>query len=105
MSTYTNYSIDGDTVTKPRTPRQRYASWAASNAGLEARAFMHRRQLSLCLSCSRAISLGEAEIDHYIPISAGCDPLDESNMYVVCRACNRKKGPREGRYRIQVEEP
>lgn len=65
---------------------------------------MYRRQLGICLCCTRPVSIGQVEIDHYVPISEGCDPLDESNMYVICKGCNRKKGPRKAMYRIQVEQ-
>ena len=98
--------IDDELSVKERTPRQRYASWAASNAGLEARAHMYRRQLSMCLCCAQPIaSLAHAEIDHYIPIKDGCDPLNESNMYIICKSCNRKKGPRKATYKIVVGSP
>lgn len=98
-----SYDSDVDDVVK-RTPRQRYASWAASMAGQEARAFMLRRQLGLCLSCAQPIELGQAEIDHYIPIRDGCDPLDESNMYIVCKGCNRRKGAGKARYGFYIHE-
>jgi 5-methylcytosine-specific restriction endonuclease McrA len=99
---YTQCLIDDDLSTKERTPRQRYASWATSNAGLQARAFMYRRQLGICLCCAKPAPLGQCEIDHYIPIKDGCDPLDESNMFIICKPCNRKKGPRKGAYKITV---
>jgi 5-methylcytosine-specific restriction endonuclease McrA len=92
----------GDDLIPIRTPRQRYASWAASTQGLEAKAHMYRRQLGICLCCGLPISMGQAEIDHYIPLKECSDPLDESNMYVVCRPCNRKKGARKANYKFQV---
>lgn len=85
-----------------RTPRQRYASWAASTQGLEAKAHMYRRQLGICLCCASPLTMGQAEIDHYIPIKDCVNPLDESNMYVICRTCNRRKGARKANYKFQV---
>jgi 5-methylcytosine-specific restriction endonuclease McrA len=94
---------DSDIGSRVRTPRQRYASWASSLAGREAKAYMYRRQLGICLCCARPCSLGTAEIDHYIPIKDGGAPLDESNMYIICRPCNRKKGTKKPSYKIQVQ--
>lgn len=98
--------VIGDPLTtggKVRTPRQIYAAWARSTLGLEARAAMYRRQLGICLCCTKAVPLGMCEIDHYIPLTQpGVNPVDEANMYVVCRPCNRRKGPRKAMYAIQV---
>jgi len=91
-----------DEVEAVRSPRQRYASWAASTAGRESKAHMYRRQLGLCLCCMSKVGIGSTEIDHYVPIKDGCDPLDESNMYVICRSCNRKKGARAAAYKVQI---
>jgi 5-methylcytosine-specific restriction endonuclease McrA len=95
--------VDDDFDIAPiRTPRQRYAAWAASSQGAEAKAHMYRRQLGMCLSCASPMFIGESEIDHYIPIKDGGDPLDESNMYVICRTCNRKKGACKANYKFAV---
>lgn len=99
---YSNCLSDDLTV-KVRTPRQVYAAWARSTLGLEARATMYRRQLGICLCCTKAVPLAQCEIDHYISLTQpGVNPVDEANMYVVCKGCNRKKGPRKAMYRIQV---
>ena len=97
--------LSDDVTSKVRTPRQVYAAWARSTLGLEARAAMYRRQLGICLCCTKAVPLGQCEIDHYVPLTQpGVNPVDEANMYVVCRPCNRKKGPRKAMYRIQVQQ-
>lgn len=50
-----------------------------------------RRDNQTCQICGRPLKVDEIEIDHVIPYSLG-GPTDESNLRVVCRSCNRKKG-------------
>ena len=54
-----------------------------------------------CRSCGRA---GRLECDHVIPLEAGGDPYDLSNLQALCRGCHIAKTRREGPPR-RVPEP
>ena len=44
--------------------------------------------------------------DHVIPIAAGGDPIDQSNLVASCVACNSKKGSRnQGAFLRGVRTP
>jgi len=49
-----------------------------------------RRDNQTCQICGRPLMENEIEIDHIIPYGLG-GPTDESNLRVLCRACNRAK--------------
>lgn len=50
-----------------------------------------RRDNYTCQECGRHLKDNEIEIDHIIPISRGGSG-EESNLRILCKACNRKKG-------------
>ncbi len=37
---------------------------------------------------------GALSVDHVVPVAAGGDPVEPSNLRVLCRDCNRRKGDR-----------
>jgi 5-methylcytosine-specific restriction endonuclease McrA len=48
-------------------------------------------QGTICAYCGNDCQ-EDPTIDHKIPVSAGCDPYDRSNLVVCCRSCNSRKG-------------
>jgi hypothetical protein len=50
-----------------------------------------RRDNQTCQICNRHLKEDDIEIDHVIPHSLG-GPTVESNLRVVCKSCNRKRG-------------
>lgn len=49
-----------------------------------------KRENQICQMCSRAVKDEEIEFDHIIPWSKG-GSSDESNIRLLCSACNRKR--------------
>jgi hypothetical protein len=60
-----------------------------------------KRENQICSVCSNSIKDEDIEFDHIIPWSKG-GSSDESNIRLLCRACNRKKGKKfEDEYLIK----
>ena len=81
---------------KKRTPRQTFASFKRSRAGLETIKSLLRNQLYMCPSCYANLDDGY-HVHHLEPISSITDPEDprifsESNLVLLCPKCNLKQG-------------
>ena len=51
-----------------------------------------RRQDNTCVYCGHRRIASSMDIDHIIPVVRG-GSNDESNLQVICRRCNQRKGP------------
>ena len=51
-----------------------------------------------CVWCKRRPS---TEADHVIPVDAGIDPMDRSNLVGSCRPCNGRRGAQHGNKKAQ----
>lgn len=52
-----------------------------------------KRENQICQSCGKSVRDEDIEFDHVIPWSKG-GSSDESNIRLLCKACNRKRGER-----------
>ena len=52
--------------------------------------------------CRRCGKAGRLEVDHVVPVEAGGDPWDPSNLQTLCRGCHIAKSRAEG---TQPESP
>jgi 5-methylcytosine-specific restriction endonuclease McrA len=64
-----------------------------------------RRQLlkrhgSVCLRCRRTLPADQLTLDHIVPCSQG-GTLKLSNLQLLCRHCNQRKGIKTTDYRKQ----
>jgi hypothetical protein len=50
-----------------------------------------KRENQICRECGRSVQDEDVEFDHVIPYSKG-GSSDESNVRLLCRKCNRKRG-------------
>lgn len=42
--------------------------------------------------CTRCGAVDDLTVDHIVPLSAGADPYNPTNLQVLCRRCNSQKG-------------
>ena len=54
-----------------------------------------KRDRFTCKSCGARAPDVELEVDHKIPVSKGGKELDENNLEVKCKDCNRGKSDKE----------
>lgn len=71
-----------DLRAKDRVTRTRPARWKRLSARL-------RRAQPFCSECGTRYDL---TVDHVMPLAHGGDPFDETNLDVLCRSCNGRKG-------------
>lgn len=71
-----------DLRAKDRVTRTRPARWKRLSARL-------RSRQPFCSSCGTRDDL---TVDHVQPLALGGDPFDETNLDVLCRSCNGRKG-------------
>ena len=73
-------------VGKRRFPPTKRIAWPT---GLKER--LMRKQRNICAYCGRRYTSHFFEIDHMIPVALG-GSNDETNLQVLCRPCNGRKG-------------
>jgi 5-methylcytosine-specific restriction endonuclease McrA len=59
------------------------------------RQVVYIRDGGICMKCDRKVSKNNFHVDHIVPLAAGGDEWDLSNLEVSCPECNLQKGTRE----------
>lgn len=48
--------------------------------------------VTICKLCYKLVAVRDLELDHIKPLAKGGKGFDPSNLQLICRTCNRKKG-------------
>ena len=59
------------------------------------RQVVYVRDGGICMKCGALVSKKNFHVDHIVPIAAGGDEWDLSNLELSCPQCNLQKGTRE----------
>ena len=59
------------------------------------RRVIYARDGGICMKCGRPVSRTNFHVDHIVPLAAGGDEWDLSNLELSCPQCNMQKGTRE----------
>ena len=69
------------------------------------REFIFQRDAYLCQIKAPGCQIKAGDIDHIIPIAAGGDAFEESNLRAACGKCNRGRRPPKGMVRSDSDYP
>jgi hypothetical protein len=78
-----------------KSPRQIFSYFRRSTEGAMVTLDIKREQLGLCYICKKPLD-SSYDIDHFVPLvllhkDEKCLSVDQSNLYICCSDCNRKK--------------
>lgn len=59
------------------------------------RQVVYVRDGGICMKCGRRVHKNRFHVDHIVPLAAGGDEWELSNLEVSCPECNLQKGTRE----------
>lgn len=81
-----------------QTYRQLFGRFRRSESGKMAKSILFKNQLGLCCGCKKAVSIGNLEIHHLVPVKELEKNLDIANLtninnlVLLCRSCNASQG-------------